>query len=222
MDKDHRLEAPHNDALSTIDQIGDRSTSAAVYPHAHGEWEGVDLMSGNSREKKLAEERIRINISIRKWFPIIGLLIPVPVVLFTVMVAFAAENLDIKQAGILLLPVFFAITVAGYLSYRSIKGVYSIFYNHSIKTTPYLIAHVSLLVIAFQGLFKLAQQFHSGWAVGDVLIVNGFLVGASIVLSGILLFIWTSRKLSSAVKFGIIAFMAAVIGGVQLYYSFLA
>ncbi len=219
MDKDHRLDAPHNDTLSTIDQLDDRSASAAVYPHAHDEWEDIGLMSGEARAKKQAEEQIRINLTIRKWFPIIGFLIPVPAVLYSVLVAFAAENLDMKQAGFLLLPVFAALTLAGWLSYKSIRGVYKIFYNHSIKATPYLIAHIALLAIAFQGLFKVAQTLHNGWAVGDVLIVNGFLIGASIVLCGILLFVWTSRKISSAWKFSIVVATAAILGVVQVLYT---
>lgn len=219
MDKDHRLEAPHNESLSTIDQLGDRSATAAVYPHAHDEWEGIGLMSGEARAKKQAEDQLRINLTIRKWFPIIGLLIPIPAVLYSVLIAFAAENLDFKQAGILLLPAFAAITIAGYLSYKSIRGVFRIFYNHSIKTTPYLIAHVGLLAIAFQPLFRFAQTFHSGWAVGDVLIVAGFLLGASVLLSGPLLFVWTSRKISSAWKFAIVLVLAAILGAVHVFYT---
>lgn len=219
MDKDHRLDAPNNDSLNTIDQIGDRSITAAVYPHIHNEWDGIELMSGEARAKKQAEEQIRINLSIRKWFPIIGFLIPIPAVLYSILIAFAAQNLDMGQAGFMLLPVFAAIVLFGWLSYKSIKGVYTIFYNHSIKATPYFIAHVALLAIAFQGLFKIAQTLHGGWAVGDVLIVNGFLMGASIVLCAVLLFVWTSKKISGGWKLGIIIAMIAALAGAQVYYA---
>ena len=153
MNKLDKLDAPNNETLSSIEQIEDRSGLAATYPTARSEWDGIALMSGEARAQKQHEDQIRINMAIRKWFPVVGLLIPMPFVLLSIMLAIAATHLDMKQAGILLLPVFFAIALWGYLSFKSIQIVYKIFYAHSIKTTPYLIAHLILLGICFQGSF---------------------------------------------------------------------
>ncbi len=221
MDSKHRLEAPNNDSLKDIEQIGDRSGSAAVYPHAKNDWEGVDLMSGEARMKKQEDDKRRINLTIRRWFPVIGFLIPVPAVLGAAIIALAAEFLDPKSAALFLLPVFFAVFLWGFLSYHSLKAVHTIFYNHSIKLLPYLIAHIGLLLIAFRGLFMYSQTFHNGWAIGDVLIVDGVIILASMILSGILLFIWTTRRITSGWKFALLAFLAVAIAGIQLLYELL-
>lgn len=219
MDKNHRLDAPNNEALSDIEQIEDHTRLAATYPTARSEWDGIELMSGEARAKKRDEEQIRINAAIWKWFPIIGLLIPMPAVLLAPMLALAATHLDIKDAGILLLPVFFAVGLWGYLSFKSIRAVHSIFYAHSIKTTPYLFAHVILLGLSFRGLFLLAQSLHSGWAIGDVLIVDAIILTTSILLAGILLFIWTTRRLTSNWKIGILAMIACAVIAIQVVYA---
>jgi hypothetical protein len=219
MDSKHHLNAPNNDALKEIEQIGDRSGSAAVYPHAKNDWENVDLMSGEARMKKQEADRLRVNLTIRRWFPIVGILIPMPAVLAAITVALAAEYLDPKAAALLLLPVFFGVFLWGFLSYHSLKAVRTIFYNHSIKLMPYLIAHVALLAIGFRGLFRYAQTLHNGWAVGDVLIASAVVLLASMILAGILLFIWTTRRITSNWKFGLLGALAAIIAGIQLLYE---
>lgn len=221
MDSKHRLAAPHNDSLKDIDQIGDRSESAAIYPHAKNDWESVDLMSGEARMKKQEADRLRVNLTIRRWFPVIGILIPMPAVLAAVTIALAAEFLDPKAAALLLLPVFFGVFLWGFLSYHSLKAVRTIFYNHSIKLAPYFVAHVALLIIGFRGLFMYAQTFHNGWAIGDVLMVSAVVLLASMILAGVLLFIWTTRRIASNWKFVILAFLAVAIAGIQLLYELL-
>lgn len=221
MDKNHQLDAPNNDSLAGIDQIGDRSGLSAVYHHAHNEWDGVELMSGEARAKKQAEEEIRINMGIRKWFPVIGFLIPFPVSLFLLLGA-AGTYLKLEEMStVIIIPVFFGTALGAYISYRALKAVFKIFYDHSIKTIPYLIAHIIFLGVAFQGLFKWAQTFHTGWAVGDVLIVGAFLEALSIVLCGVLLFLWTSRKIPANLKIGILIGLIVIIAGIQLAYEFL-
>ena len=221
MDKNHQLDAPNNDSLKDIQQLDDRSGLAAVYPQARNEWEGVELMSGEARAQKQADEQIRINMAIRKWFPIVGLLLPMPAVLLAVMLAVAATYLDMKMARVMLLPVFAGIALWGYLSYKSIRGVYKIFYSHSIKATPYVITHIAILLIGLQGLFVISQVFHSGWLIGDILIVSGFCLLASSFLSGILLYIWTTRKVGSSFKFLLIATLALVTVAAQIIAAFL-
>ncbi|MGH7218036.1 MAG: hypothetical protein ACREGE_01125 [Candidatus Microsaccharimonas sp.] len=221
MDSKHRLDAPNNDTLKDIEQIGDRSESAAVYPHAKNDWDGVDLLSGEARMKKQEADRLRVNLTIRRWFPIIGFLIPVPAVALAAMAALAMDYLDPKMAIYLLLPVFFGVFVWGFLSYHSIKAVRTIFYNHSIKLLPYLIAHVGFLLVAFRGLFMYAQTFHNGWAIGDVLMVGAIVFLASMILSGILLFIWTTRRIASNWKLLLLLILTVAIAGIQLAYELL-
>ena len=78
MDKDHRLDAPDNESLSGIEQISDHSDLTTIYPHAHLDWEKDELISRDEREKRRDDERLRVSLSLRKWFLPIGLLIPLP------------------------------------------------------------------------------------------------------------------------------------------------
>lgn len=219
MDKNHRLDAPNNESLSTIEQLEDRSGLAATYPRARNDWDGIGLMSGQARSEKQAEERLHIYMSIRKWFPVLGLLIPLPAILLASMIAVAATYLTFDMAGFILLPVSLGVLLWGYISYKVVRGVYSIFYNHSIKATPYLVAHLALLGIGFQGLFTIGQLFHSGWGIGDVLIVCGVVLLASVILCGILLFIWTSKKILSHWKVAILVGLAIAIAVAQLIFT---
>lgn len=221
MDSNHHLDAPNNDTLKDIEQLGDRSASAAVYPRAKNDWDGVDLMSGEARMQKQEADKVRINLTIRRWFPVIGFLIPVPAVALAAMVALAIDYLDPNMAIYLLLPVFFGVFVWGFVSYHSIKAVRTIFYNHSIKLLPYLIAHVGFLLVAFRGLFIYAQTFHNGWPIGDVLTVGAVIFLASMILSGILLFIWTTRRITSRWKILLLLILTVVIAGIQLGYELL-
>lgn len=220
MDRDHRLEAPNNDSLSEIEQLSDRSNVGAVYRHAHDEWEGVGLMSGKERQEKYDQEQIRINLGIRKWFPIIGLLTPIPFVLMAVMLALAAQYLDMKMAGLVMIPVLLGVVLWAYITYKVVRGVYAIFYNHSIKATPFLVAFVGLLALSYHQLHLFTERYFGEDPLNNVLLVGGVVTTVSIILCGVLLFIWTSRRLSANVKVTFILTFALAIIAVEVSQSF--
>lgn len=204
MDRDHRLDAPDNEELSAIKQLDNHSELASLYPHVHKEWEGSDLMSSEDRANKRDAEQLHISMSIRKWFPIIGLLVPTPAILIAFMAIGASRYLRPDDMGILLLPVLGIVALVGWLSFRCIQQFYTIFYNHAIKATPFLFVLVVYLLLSLFSLFIVTQPLHTGDFLIDAMIISGATWTASIIFSAILVFIWSSQSVPARAKLWII------------------
>lgn len=219
MDKDHRLDAPDNEALRTIEQLEDRSGLTTIYPHAHQEWEGVDIMSRDDREKKLSDDKLRISLSLRKWFVVIGILIPLPMIIMGLVASTSAEYFDLEKLGLLILPL---LIVTGGLLYASYKGflyAYSLFYTHGTWGLPFVVALLGLLGLSLHASFLLTEPLHTGNTAIDALIISGALLIASIIYSGLLVLIWTSPRLGSGTKMAFVGVMIlATLLGTALFY----
>ena len=211
MEKDHQLDAPDNDSLQGIEQISDHSELGSIYPHSHDLWEGTNLLSQEAREKKRDAEQLRISTSVRRWFAAIGLFITIPFIIFAVLISAAATFLDVKNLGLLLIPIFFVAAFASYASYRSVKYVYNIFYSHAIRAAPFVITLLVFIALSVYGLLLVTQPFHTGQIMIDVLIISVAAIVASIIYSGILLFFWATPKFSSRAKIAAIITMFSVI-----------
>lgn len=220
MDRDHRLAAPDNESLRTIEQLSDRSELTTIYPHSHNEWEGVDLLSREAREEKRDREQQRINLTIRKWFPAIGLLTPMPFVLGSIIVTAAVTFLRIEHLAYLLLPVVITVALWLYLSFRSIKTVFGIFYQHSIKATPFVMTLLSLIILSLQGHYIAILPLYTDSIIFNSLLSSTFVLLTSVILSGFLIFIWTSARMSVGLKFSSIGGLALVILLATAYINF--
>lgn len=218
MDKDHRLAAPDNDALKNIEQLGDHSGLTTIYPHAHKEWEGVEISTRDQRETERTKEQLRMMLSIRRWFLPIGLLIPLPFVLAVLLISIGAEYLKVQNLWLMIVPVVAIVGLWLYLSYRAFRAVYDIFYAHSIKATPFFIVLASLLVLSINLVHGLTQYTHSTSVIITTGIVSLGIMAVSTLLSGLLLFIWTSQKLPGSVKLAIIIALAIGIGAATYAY----
>ncbi len=210
MDKDHRLAAPDNESLRTIEQLGDRSELTTIYPHAHTEFEG-DLLSSEARQEKRDKEQERINLTVRKWFLIIGLLVPVPFILGSLLFTVGVTFLKLENLAVLLLPVVAAAAIWVYVSYRAAKRVYDIFYEHSIKATPFIVTLLSLLVLSLPAVYVAIVPLYTSSIVLNALISSAIVLLLSVILSGLLILIWTSSRISPALKFGCVGIIALVI-----------
>ena len=217
MDRDHRLDAPDNEELSAIQQLGNRSELTTLYPHAHKEWEGSDLMSSDERDKKRDEEQLHISMTIRKWFPIIGLLVPTPAILIAFIAITASRYLHPADMGILLLPVVAIVALVLWLSFRCIQQVYVIFYNHAIKATPFLTVLVGYLLLSLYSLFIVTQPLHTGDYLIDAAIISATVWFVSIIYSAILVFIWSSQGLGAKAKLRIIFAIGIVLFAIAAY-----
>lgn len=213
MDRDHRLDAPDNDSLRTIEQLGDRSELTTIYPRPHSEWEGVDIMSRDDREKKQSAERLRISLSLRRWFVVIGLFIPLPFVYISFLVNVAFAYFDVAKLGFLMLPVVILSGASLYGVYRAFKYAYKIFYTHGTKALPFITIQLLLLALSLNAVFLFTELLHTGDYVIDSLIVGGTVLGLSVVYSAFLVVVWSSPKLSSGAKLACVGVLALGIIG---------
>ena len=220
MDKDHRLDAPDNESLRTIEQLSDHSELTTIYPHARDEWEGVELLSREEREARRDKEQLRINITLRRWFAVIGLLVPVPFIIGAFLVSLATTFIVIENLAYLLLPIVIAFTVWVYLSYRAIKRVYGIFYDHSVNATPFIIALLALLLMSVQGHYMALLPVYTDSLIFNSLITSATILVTSIIISGLLVLIWTSKKMSTAFKLASIGLIAIAILSASIYIYF--
>lgn len=221
MDKDHRMDAPDDDSLRTIEQVPNHSELASIYPHPHDQWEGTELMSNEEREKKRDREQLNISLSIRRWFFIVGLLIPVPFVLAAIMSAVGVTYVTDKNLGFTLGPIIIALVLWLLLSRLAFKKVADVFYGHSIGATPYLTAHIGLLVLGIQATYVAASSFFGDSLIYNTLLTSALVMVMSIFLSGVLLVIWTSPLLSSRLKFISVVVIALAIVGATAIVNFL-
>lgn len=221
MDKDHHLDAPDNESLRTIEQLSDHSELTNIYPHPHDQWEGTELMSSEEREKKRDREQLNISLSIRRWFFLVGLLIPIPFVLGVLLAVVGITFMRPENFGVLLLPAVIALVVWFIASRLALKKVVSIFYGHAIATPPYFIVHIGLLLLSIQGIYVAASSFYTQSLLYDTVLTSGFVMLMSIFLSAVLLVLWTSPLLSSRLKFTSIGVIAVAILGATAIVNFL-
>ncbi|OJU87829.1 hypothetical protein BGO17_02495 [Candidatus Saccharibacteria bacterium 49-20] len=219
MDKDHRLDAPDNESLSTIEQISDHSELTTIYPHAHLGWEKDELISHDEREKRRNDERLRISLSLRKWFLVIGILIPLPILFMGFLVSIAPEIFDMKKLQFMALPVLIATGFFIFLTYKGFKYAFKIFYKHGTKPVPFILALLGLLALSTNAVFLLTEPLHTGHYAIDSVIVDGGLLVASILYSLALVFIWSSPRLTSGAKLAYVGIIALLIlmGTASLY-----
>lgn len=208
MDRDHRLDAPDNESLSTIEQLSDHSELSTIYPHAKNDWEGAELISKEDREKKRNEAQIKINLSIRSMFVPIGILAVLPFVLAAILVVIAGEFLNIKNLAFLLLPVCIAVFLWAFISYKSYKTLYEIFYSHSMRMVPFVFTLVVMVGLTMQGHYVIALPLYSNSLIANTAVSGLIVVAISVALSGVLLMLWTSQALSAHMKFACIGLIA--------------
>ena len=200
MDKNHQLNAPHNEELQAIHQLDDRSTVAASYPHARDQWDG-DLTSKEEREAKRNSAQEKLHSRIRAWFPLVGALIPLPFIIMATFIALGSVTLDVAELGtFVIVPVAVAGGLFVWLTYECWRRVAHIFYNHSIKAMPYVIAHMLLMAAGGYQLFIFSQQFHHYGTVLNTLISGGIIIAASVIVAGPLLTLWSSARLGGGTK----------------------
>lgn len=211
MDRNHRLDAPNDESLGTIEQLNDRSDLSGLYFSARKEWEGKAIISDDERQSRQAEAQLAIALSIRPWFIVIGTLVPLPLLLFILLSAIATTLFTKDNLQFALLPVIFALGFWVSVSYLSLRRVYRLFYDHAVKATPFIVILIALVGLSAQASFLLTRSIQNESFLTNTLIVSAGTLIASIVISGLLLIIWTSPRLTGNNKVGAIAAIALLL-----------
>lgn len=210
MDKNHTIEAPNNDSLENIEQLTDRSQLSGMYFAAHNEWEGKEILSKEDREMKRDQEQLQITRSIRKWFALIGFLVPTPVILLVLLIGLASVYLAPDNFRLMLPLSILAIGLWGAILFLSFRKVYRIFYQHALTATPFILILFALIGLSAQASFLVILPLGAEPLI-NVILVSSITYVASIILSGILLTIWTAPRLSGSGKLGAIMLLVIAL-----------
>lgn len=220
MNKKDRIEAPNNDSLQGIEQVSDRSDLSTLYHKARNEWEGKEILSDEEREARRVKEIESITISIRRRFIVVGLLIPTPIIGLAVLLSLAATYLTPDTFQFMVFPAIVSAGVWMLISFLSIKKIRAIFYEHTVRPGPFAIVLIALLGLAAQASFLATRPIQTDSLVLNVAIVSACTYLASFVLSGLLLLIWASQKISGQTKMGYIGLLATIMIGLIFLVSF--
>ena len=219
MDRNHKLDAPDNEALSSIDQVGDHSNLSTLYRKAKNDWTG-ELVSEGERERRRQTKYDTISFGIRKEFFGVGFLIALPVALMSVMVAVILSIVTEANVGIMVIPTMFAFlfwVMAAYFTYRA---VYRMFYSNALQATPFIIILLMYLGLLATILHIATAGIHAQNPLTATLVITGIELILSMVIALPLLIIWTTPKLSANAKLMIICTPIAVLIGVNLFLLF--
>lgn len=211
MDGKHCLDAPNNESLQNIEQLGDHSELSALYYTARVEWEGKEIISDEERHARHDRELRAVMLSIRKWFAVIGLLVPLSPIAFVVLLAVAVTYISADNARFGLPIVILLVTIWLIVSFISLRKVYELFYAHVIKATPFIVILLVLCGLAAQASYLVTRPFHLSTFLGATLAVAAGTIISSVLLSGLLLFIWTSPRLRGNSKITLITIIACVL-----------
>lgn len=210
MNEKHRLDAPNDETLSGIEQLGNRSDLSSLYPEPKKGWDG-DLMAADKREAKRSQQLQNYTQSIRRQFLQVGVLLSTPpattIVLVGLLSKYVWPNQD-NRGGILL--GILAVAVFLLASFFSLRQLNRLFYNHTLRLLPFLIITWLLLGISIQTAFILLAGLFSHDPLLASLIIAAICIVWGVTLAAIILVIWTSSRLSSSSKMGIVALISII------------
>lgn len=207
--RNHHLEAPEKPDLDVIEQLPDRSELSTIYPQQQTEWQGT-IMGESERTTERDKATANITLSIRKSFLVIGLLAPLPFVFAGLVIALTLQTKLLNdpdpksQAAIAVIAMLTGglwLTISG-LIFRRLGNI---FYNHALRATPFLMTLLCLLGISIQIFFIVTLPIHHAQPLLTVGIVSVLTVLWSLVLSYLLLWTWTTPRLSDNLRISLIA-----------------
>jgi len=203
MDRNHKLDAPNNEELKTIEQIDDHSGLTTVYREAGEQFHG-NILSASEREKLKDDEIDAITSGISKSAPIIGLLIPYPflsglmggVYLYSIS---AGLNAGILYTLLALLGGTWLAT-----SYMAYARIFHIFYRHALRVGPFLLVMLISVLASSQAFMNIiAQSIASESLVFNIAAMALLVILYSIIISYIVLKTWGNSHISSGFKIAV-------------------
>jgi len=220
MDRNHTLDAPNNEELSTIEQIEDHSDLSGIYRSAHTEYEG-EILSEEARKKVKDDELEAITSGIGRSALSIGILVAYP---FIVGALVAAGLYEIAENTYPMVLVSVAILSIGFwmlTSYKAFSTIFKKFYKHALRAGPFLTVMLVSLILASQALYGIVTELFAGQSlVFNVALISLLLVLYSLIASFILLGIWGNSRLKSGLK-ALISGLIIVISGFFVVATYL-
>lgn len=223
MDKDHRLDAPDNESLRTVEQLEDHSELSAIYPNQQVEWKGLPLLSQQERYAKHDAEQRAITTSLRLRFITVGLLLPLPILLAIIFTSgFYIISDYISFQALWSIPAIILAAIWLIIASRAWRSLFQLFYKHAVRSLPIVVILLIELGLASWTLYGIAAPFYTNWVFGNLLGLSIAIFAASIILSGIVIFIWTSYRLPGVVKIGLVAVLTVILAAAAITASALS
>lgn len=218
MDGRHRLDAPNNDILRGIEQVGDHSQLSATYPQSKAQWTG-ELVTKDERETRRQHAQDTISFGIRKEFITVGFLVPMPFILAGLMATAAFTFITEDNVPMYVTPGIIVFLVWAVITYFTYKKLNTLFYMNALQAAPYaVILNLLLVMLAFMT-FHIMPTFY----VLPILATAGVLSIATLlystVLSFFLLRLWTTPLLSSNAKLLIITASGITLLATGVFFS---
>lgn len=200
MDSSHKLEAPNNDELQSIEQIEDRSELTALYREPGKQFEG-ELLSAEVREQKKDAEIEAISGSIWKSSLKIGLAIPYPFI-SAVMLAVGLNSIaDLADAMMMIGILIIIVGLWAWTAYRAYSVIFKTFYAHALRAGPFVAVMLFSVLMTAQAIYGLvAERFSTQSLLFNAALVSLLVVIYSIIASYILLGVWGNTRVKSSIK----------------------
>lgn len=199
MDRSHKLDAPNNDELKDIEQLGNRSDISTLYPHAHDQWTG-DLIGDEERNQRRQKKLDTISFGIRNHFVTIGLLILLPFIIALLAATLGVLFIDDDTVTMFVIPAIFVFLGWSILTYIIAKKIHTLFYMNAVRTAPYIVTVLLLLAVSVPAFYQLTLELHQERLLLALVYVSALVTVWSVILNFILLRIWTTPVLSGNVK----------------------
>lgn len=220
MDRSHKLDAPNNEELRTIEQIEDRSGLSTLYREPGEQFEG-EILTTEAREQVKTEKLNAITSGIWKSSLKIGFYITYPLVSGALLGALLYLVVNWDNAAILLGLIIISGGVWVLTSYFAYAAIFKIFYKHALRTAPFIFVMLISIMLASQAFFTIvAANFAGQSLLFNVALVSLFTVIYSMAISTIILIVWGNAKIKAWVK-ALVAGLVIVLSGALIVVSYL-
>lgn len=203
MDNKHKLDAPNNESLRSIEQVSDHSELSTLYRSAGKQWTG-EVVSHEERERRLQHEQDTRTFGIRKQFWTVGLLAPLPLVLLSLILGAAFTIVNENNVAYYVIPMLIVSGIWAALSFNIIRRIFELFYQHGLRAGPFLIVLLTFLGLSIQIIYVLTMPLHGQQLLSSVMMICAIELLWSIIITYALLLIWTTPTISGGVKVAII------------------
>lgn len=220
MDRSHKLDAPNNEELRTIEQIEDRSGVAAVYRNPTKQFEG-DILSASEREKVQAEKVASVSGDTWKLSPKIGFLIVYPFISAALLVTILYSSILGMNRAIYIVS---AIISAGFwmiTSYLAYANIFKILYKHGLRAGPFLLVILASTFLGSQAISNITATYFAGQSLlTNIAFVSIATIIYSIITAYIILFVWGNVHIKAVLKL-FISVIVLVVSGVAAMLTYL-
>jgi cation transport ATPase len=200
MDRDHRIDAPNDEELRTIEQIQDRSDLTGIYRKGAQQFEG-DILSKEAREQAKAQELEALTSGLGKSALSIGFFIIYPFIGGALLALGLFVLVRYVPDMVLLLLAIAALVFWLISSFKAYEFIFKTFYTHALRAGPFVTVMVVSLIMASQAIYGLVVDNFSGQSiVFNISLISLLLLLYSLITSFILLGIWGNSKLKSGSK----------------------